>query len=444
MGLLDGLLEGSQFANSLRTGQNLSSQNQKLQDELQTYPQLLQAQLQQQQAMGGILGANAKYADQMGQAGLTAANLKNTQLGLQNQYYPQITQADIRSKNTYADLAPYTISSMLSGDPITQMAYNKVKILPQLVSNDGGMTIHPASTGLTAPPTQQPMQIPSDGLPQGVPYSQSATGGITGLPVLPGGLNAQQGQQLTQLTQPQSGGLTGLAASPVISTGIPGLDAMYQARVNNMMATMSKDPRFGSQRSGAGGTYVDPNTGTAITTDTTKNASTDQAAVAAISRVSPIINRLSTNLAPFQTLMGQSNLRFSQLENYLGANTDAGNKYAIGKSDLEKAPESLLKAYGLNVTNESLDSMRRAVEPRFGESPEGYQSRIMLTLDDLKQNQSEAAQRLQHGQVLNSSAKNNSGMDFNIPQFNNKKEFQSWYAGLTPDEQTYVYSKLKG
>ncbi len=421
-------------------------QNRLFHDQLQTYPQLLQAQLQLAQAQGGIAGAQAQYAPQMAQAnaqqaqnvaGLTGVQLQYapqmaqamlTNKNLINQWYPQITQADIASKNAYTQNAPFQASAMLSGDPVAQMLYDSKRIVPILTSSDGGMTVHPVSQG--------PLINAGGGGIANNP-NVSATDYANSMPVLP--LTSNQQQQVAQNVQnalpatnsqptAQPSGLAAYPAMPMIQTGIPALDQMYQTRMNNVVAQMSKDPRFGNAKGGAGGTYNTPDG--PVSTDTNANTTADQKTIASLQRVKPLLNTLSDNLAQFQTLGGQAKLHAAQFGNYvLGQNNQLPNQYAEAMSALETAPEGLLKGWGLNVTDDSLKSMRKAVEPVFGESPAGYQARIVNTLQQLKENQEQAADRLSSGTNLNAVKQPEQ------PQYSDEDiQFTAKKYGMSPDQ----------
>lgn len=140
-----GLMQGEQFRQGLL-------QQQKLRDELQTYPDLLQSQLQNQQAVTGINQNTLQYAPQTSQANIgntnAQANQYNSNAGLIN------TQAQM---NQFKLNNPAT---MLSGIP-GQMA--GIQLLRQLdpsifTSGDGTPVGSGASTTGQIMPPQNPNQ----------------------------------------------------------------------------------------------------------------------------------------------------------------------------------------------------------------------------------------------------------------------------------------------
>lgn len=151
-----------------------------------------------------------------------------------------------------------------------------------------------------------------------------------------------------------------------------------------------KDTRFGSKRSGAGGTYVDPQTGQVMSTPTNAVTTQNQKTIMANERVKPLIQDLIKNNSQFQTAKQKGALEAQRVGNYFGGNYPLPDQYAQGQQDLKLAPESMLKGYGLNVTNESLQTMEKALEPIRGETKNGYEKRLQKTLSSISENQQQA------------------------------------------------------
>lgn len=186
---------------------------------------------------------------------------------------------------------------------------------------------------------------------------------------------------ITSMIAGKGGGSSSPIMGSALSQLFPGM---------NVPQSMVKNPAFGSQRSGAGGTYTDPSTGQTISTPTNANTTQNQRSIQALQRVTPLVQDLSKKMSQFQTLPAKGKLTYERLGNLFGGNNELPNQYAQGRQDLELAPESLLKAYGLNVTDKSLETMRKAVEPVVGESQKGYQNRISRTLGLLQENEEQA------------------------------------------------------
>jgi hypothetical protein len=169
-------------------------------------------------------------------------------------------------------------------------------------------------------------------------------------------------------------------------TGVtPGLGAPWQ-----------RDPRFGSTRGGAGGTYQDAS-GQRVSTNTNANTTQDQKTIGAIERVDPLINEIADKQGQFATLGGKAGLTKARIENLFGANNQSPSDYATVQSDTELSAESLLKAFGLNTTDQSANMMKAAIRMLPGESKQAYKARIYAVANTLRKNQREAQQRLNSG-----------------------------------------------
>jgi hypothetical protein len=163
-----------------------------------------------------------------------------------------------------------------------------------------------------------------------------------------------------------------------------------------------KDPKMGPARGGQGGTYTDSKTGQVISTDTSKMASQDQQTIAAMQRVEPQIDRIVNTLPQFQHANVKAQSYLQGVGNtFFGTDYRLPSKQAEGEAALESSPEALLKAFGLNVTDQSLSMMRKTVEPMRGESPSGYKERVLNQLQEMRMFQSQSKNRLMNGIVLN-------------------------------------------
>ncbi len=429
---------------------------QMLRDQLAQYPDLLAAQLKQQQNSAGIGAVNLQYAPQMAQANLTNKNLVN-------QWYPQTQQADINSKNAYTANAPYQASAMLSGDPYTQMMYDKTLMqrgllsgngqgsaMPPITSTDGGMTVQPAA-GLGAPspaimPSPQGNQSP---LPQGVPYASpgqistgNTGGGVPTYPTLPGGIPPS----LPQAAQQVNAGPSGLGAP---APGMPDYNTMMALRMRNMMLSAGKNPTMGSNRSGAGGTYIDPMTGQQISTDTSQQTTRDQRTIAGLQNAQQYLGNVIQQMPQFVTGWQKASLAGQGLANsWGGANFQGPSNYATAQASLKSAAEGVINGFGLNATGENVQTVLGIMKPDEGESPQYYQQRVINQLADFSDQEHRATGRLAGGIPVGNAPQQaqqttaNPAMSFDLPSFKNQSEFQGWYKGLTGPEQDYVKTKL--
>lgn len=182
------------------------------------------------------------------------------------------------------------------------------------------------------------------------------------------------------------GGKGAKAGAGMNSGALPGLGGGWE-----------KDPRFGPARGGSGGTYQDTLTGQRVSTDTNANVTQDQKTISAAQRAQPLIEDIANKQAPFMTLAGKSGLLSDRISNLFGGNNASPSNFATANAEVELAAESLIKAYGLNVTDQSANMMKAAIKPILGESAKQYKARLNNTLATIATNQQEAAQRLNSG-----------------------------------------------
>lgn len=190
-------------------------------------------------------------------------------------------------------------------------------------------------------------------------------------------------------------GLTGMGALPGGGVSISYDD---QGRPIVQTGGFIKDPRMGSNRAGEGGTYIDPQTGKATSTDTSSMTTTDQTAIAGAQRVTPLIKNIVKNLPQFQTAGNRLEEKAEGFANeYFGGNYDKPSQLAQAKADLDVSAEGLIKAYGLRVTDKALDMMKGAIQPMKGESPQGYENRLLSTLNTISDFDGQSKSRLLNG-----------------------------------------------
>lgn len=177
-----------------------------------------------------------------------------------------------------------------------------------------------------------------------------------------------------------------------------GVGAASRAMVNPQGNLVPSPGSPNSKYSTGGLTWIDPKTGNAISVPTTQTASLDQQTIIGAERVKPMLQRLYKEMAPFRTAKGDLALYAQGAGNYfLGQNNPLPSVYAAGQGDLATAPEGLLRAYGLRVSHEALELMKSKIKPYPGESGQQYGQRILNTLQELKQQQEQAASQLRGG-----------------------------------------------
>jgi hypothetical protein len=165
---------------------------------------------------------------------------------------------------------------------------------------------------------------------------------------------------------------------------------------------VAKDPTKSPAKGGQGGTYTDLTTGRVYSSNTPKQTVQDQATVAAIQRLTPMVESITNNLPQFQS-------NYVKTKAYLQgiANKNFGTDFTLptekqeGISNLNAAPDPLLRIMGLPSTDEGIKTVRGILEPGEGESPKNYKERVLRELAMFQKNYSGAAlDRLENGITL--------------------------------------------
>lgn len=425
---------------------------------------------------GQMLRAQAGIAPQMAQNQLGMSNNDLSSSNINLQYLPQTVQSGIAAKNAYANLAPFQASASM--DPITKMWYYQNVIMPAIKSgkigsfgnnavSPGGMPPGQAfSSGSSAPSNSSQIPIDPNNLQitssdGGMTVQPSGSTGIAGSSGQPGGYPVLPGarptpQQVSSLINGQAAGgqPTGIAGSP------PDINQLYTIAQQMMMKQYGKNPQMGTNRGGAGGTFVDPSTGQTTSSDTTQQATRDQRAIAGLDNVNSYLNEAMKKMPQFVTGWQRAKLSGEGLaNNWLGANYQAPSDYASGQAAIKESAEGFVNGFGLNATNENVDKAISIMTPTDGESPNGYKNRVAQQLTDFANQQQRAKSRLKNGipvdeQLPSSQNINNNSTDTNsnnantgvvkMPSFNSKQDFQKWYSGLPPAMQIAVKQQMGG
>ncbi len=212
-----------------------------------------------------------------------------------------------------------------------------------------------------------------------------------------------------QITVTQGG--TGTGTSGILTTG-----------------GLIKDTATGPGRGGGGATYTDPQTGAKYSTLTPQNVTEIQKQILAADNVADQLDVIIKNMPQFQSGWTQMMEKGAvQLNKWLGAGIDLPNQLALGKSAIKLAPESMLKNYGLRVTDKATQDMREALEPIEGETSDGYRRRVLGQLEAIKMRQ-------QRGRDVLGSA---ISLD-PVPSFINSGPGGSPQAGAQPAQGQFV------
>lgn len=401
----------------------------------------------------------------MGVPDITSAVSKGMQLG----YQPQLTKAEIFHK-TMSPLAAIASNPMLWAMMEPAQQQQMANMISGMMSGySGGQFGAGGAPSMAMPGASQGAPMPSGGQPNRFP----ATSGPT-----PVGAPSYQGEPTNQ-TDIGSGLVQG--ASPDTRTGaIAKVTAPYHA-----------------QTQPAGVVAYNPKTGQIISTPTESTVSQLQESSLGIKNVIPILNNLADMSKDLLKEGGSLNVARSQLGGTLNqwgvpqgitdiigtAKMASKNADFIGKQN--EAVERLLASLKLPHDQEALQMLKTIVQPQPGENHDGYVRRMTGEINHLyerlQQNQqalfgglnvtpgqqppaqpqglpgSEAvAQQLQPQPEAQpamqpsaqpakvSGASKRLSKNLEMPSFNSKDEFQSWYNKQDKMVQDAVRLSLGG
>lgn len=334
---------------------------------------------------------------------LTNQNYENQIRGVQAQYAPYTTYADALSKVAYANMLPYQIRATMLSNPLLLYALkDNPNAIRALVSGFGNSIPNMSQmTGNVNIPA--PNQINNGhGLinklldvmgmnGQGGNAQPDSTSSANPLatPTPSGNTNANSGYEFDQ------NGNNVIGTPPPANAPLPGsTNPIYPASSGDSTQTLINKAiaPYQTQAYKPGEGMVDPSTGDIISVPSSETVTASQAAIAAAKRVEPQLKRLAEAAKPFQSLSGQGKLGIQSVYNAL-VNPSPQNaaklptQHAEFQSLLETAPESLLKTYGLKVSEYALTAMKESIKPKFGETGIQYEQRILNQLQRLKDEQ---------------------------------------------------------
>lgn len=378
-----------------------------------------------------------------------------TQGTAQARYAPYTAYADAASKIAYANMLPYQIQAQVLSNPMMWMA---MKDNPQAMRDMMNSFVQSVpqgknvfgNVGIPAPSTS----FFGSGLVNtllgklGIGSSQNDGNALNSMPGSSGTTsssypefganNKASPEEIDQVANRGGGG--GSALVPSTQGGMAALSAKMTAPYNTQVV----DP---------GKTYQDPNTGETISAPGGRFTTALQTSINAAQRVAPQLERIASEAAPFMTLEGQGNTLYQRVKNYaFGGKSDIPTKYAEFKANLKAAPEALVKSYGLNPTNETIERMADVIEPSIGETGDQYKNRILTTLEQIKQEQIKLGQSQLYGGIKVSPDGNDtkpSGpstfdaakmLDY---KYSNADEFRQAMSSLSPKNRELVITEMK-
>lgn len=321
-------------------------------------------------------------------------NAQNKILNASVPYAPYQAYADVLSKVAYANYLPYQLQAQVLSNPMLWLSMQKNPEAMQALMNNFSKAI--PQTGNLPGIGQIPAPVASSNnllgmLIDKIKGSDKSSNPMQAIPAAPAASNVNA--------------LTQSSTTPNVTTGsplVPSLAGGTAGAAGKLTAPYTQSPF-------SPGTLIpDPNNpGGVISVPTSRTATTVQTQLLAAKRVEPQLERLADEWAPFMDLKGKTKLLGARVGNLFGSflpkgtlesvglsgDSDLPSKYAKAKSTTLTAPEALIKAYGLNATNETLERLQKAIEPLLGENKEGYKERVKNTLEEIRQEQAGLSQQ---------------------------------------------------
>lgn len=315
-----------------------------------------------------------------GMNALTASNLENQINQAKAEYAPYTERANALSKTAYARYLPYQIQAQIMSNPA---------LLYMLKDNPDAIKAIFSSFSNSIPNINNL----ENEIPQPGQMNRGGGGLINYIRNLMGGGNQQMPMGMPQNPMQQA---------PIGNTGSGNPMAMNQPQPNGnpnpLVPSANGDPiqtminkataGYQAETQKPGTTFATPQ-GDVISSPTEATRTAAQTAIGAAERVMPQLTEISDAAGPFLTLGGMGNLGYQAISNMLSPDEQKKlpTQYARYKSLIKSAPEALVKAYGLNPTNETIDRMEKIIEPFYGETKDQYKNRILQTLESIKNEQ---------------------------------------------------------
>lgn len=322
----------------------------------------------------------------------------------QAQYAPYTTYADALSKIAYANMLPYQIQAQLLSNPLLWLSMkdnpevmkNLLGSFSQSVPNInqlGSMLPQPGkfnrSQGLLSK-LFDTLGIGSSNGDGNAMQAPSMMGG-NNMMTPPMGINSGGGVNGASIPAPVAPPPQGVYGNALV----PAVQGTFEGLMGSKLAPFQQSPYK------PGALIPDPNVpGGVISVPTQETVSAGQKSINAVQRVTPQLEKLADLAAPFLSGGGMLKMELGRGINYLTPNLSQNfpnisklpTQYAKFLSVLKSVPEALVKAYGLNPTNETIDRMEQVVIPYQGEKKEQYKARILNTLEEIKKEQGGVSQ----------------------------------------------------
>lgn len=149
----------------------------------------------------------------------------------------------------------------------------------------------------------------------------------------------------------------------------------------------------GKRRSGSGGLALDGD-GNVISMPTNTTQTNLQQRSIGEQVAQPFLKDITSNLPQFQNIGKRGLTNAEGVLNQFGADFDAPSQKAKGEAAITLASEGLLKSFGLFGAHANLEEVKNTLQPKSGESVDGYKRRIVDYADTTISNAQKATKNL--------------------------------------------------
>lgn len=318
------------------------------------------------------------------QNALTEQALNNKIKAAQAAYAPQTAYADVLSKTAYANYLPYQIQATALTNPAFLLANkdnpqgitNALQQFTQNFPKPGQLT-----SGVNLPlPNQQP----------------NLSNGLLGLFLNKLLSNPVDNKANAISMAPTSANIPLNSINRISDTSdlVPGAQDIGSGAIAKSLAPYQTEVQK------PGSTFVTPQ-GKIISSPTEPTRTTTQQSLIGIKNAIPLLKDIAEQGRPFLETGGKLKLIGSQLAGLisqfggmdipepilkeLGLNRQMISNYARWRSNIEKVPETLIKALALPQDQVALNKLSKIVEPLSGETSEGYANRVIEEAKNLSE-----------------------------------------------------------
>jgi len=366
------------------------------------------------------------------------SGLENYQTNMKTAYTPYALQADIASKQAYAQnlqrqIAAQALSSpaaaTMSNDQITNLlnmiqgggSQGQMVGLPGQSNGPGGGLIDWLKSlgggSQTANQAAAPMasQSPANNNPAPMQQTGSTGSGVnSGYSYNPDGTNTVASPAEQKAVADKDTGFetddnsTNNAANNTNQTSpISPQQVANNLRLRSQMQQTGNVMTGGGKGVGQGTVYPDPVTGDMYSSLESKNVAPTQASILATQRVAPYLGNLAENYEKSFGLAHSIEAGVEGLGSFITGghmNTPHLSAYQQTTADRKAASEALIRDFALNATGGNREALEDMLQNAPGESPDSYTARLKWIYNSFKTRDKAGRDALLHGIKLTPSA----------------------------------------